>query len=146
MEGFVVSVCTLMYCGQTVGCIKMPLGTEVGLGPGHIVLDGKPAPRGQEHTRPPLFGPCLLWPNGRPSQLLSCCFCCFSDVFCSSLVPCGRLSLTVSFWAHVYKPNRPIAYRTVSYAYRIFFCFSIFLVNLAVHLVQQIYNWLPLSY
>ena len=27
-------------CGQTVGWIKMPLGKEVGLSPGHIVLDG----------------------------------------------------------------------------------------------------------
>jgi len=26
------------------------------------------------HSSPPLFGPCLLWPNGRPSQqLLSSC-------------------------------------------------------------------------
>ena len=33
----------LVYCGQTVGWIKMPLGMEVGLGPGHIVLDGDPA-------------------------------------------------------------------------------------------------------
>ena len=32
-----------MYCGQTTGWIKMPLGTEAGLGPGHIVLDGDPA-------------------------------------------------------------------------------------------------------
>ena len=30
-------------CGQTAGWIKMPLGTEVGLGPGDIVLDGDPA-------------------------------------------------------------------------------------------------------
>jgi len=29
-----------MYCGQTAGWIKMPLGTEVDLGLGHIVLDG----------------------------------------------------------------------------------------------------------
>ena len=28
---------TLVFCGQTVGWIKMKLGTEVGLGPGHIV-------------------------------------------------------------------------------------------------------------
>jgi len=37
---------TLVYCGhgQTVGWIKMKLGTEVGLGPSHIVLDGDPAP------------------------------------------------------------------------------------------------------
>jgi len=34
---------TLVYCGQTVRWIKMPLGTEVGLGAGHIVLDGDPA-------------------------------------------------------------------------------------------------------
>jgi len=31
---------TLVYCGQRVGCINMPLGTEVGIGPGRIVLDG----------------------------------------------------------------------------------------------------------
>jgi len=32
-----------VYCGQTAVWIKMPLGKEVGLGPGHIVLDGDPA-------------------------------------------------------------------------------------------------------
>jgi len=32
------------YCGQTVGCIKISLGTEVGLTLGDIVLDGDPAP------------------------------------------------------------------------------------------------------
>ena len=35
---------TLVYCGQTVGWINMPLGMEVGLRPGHIVLGGDPAP------------------------------------------------------------------------------------------------------
>jgi len=35
---------TLVYCGQTVGWIKMPLGVEVGLCLGAIVLDGDPAP------------------------------------------------------------------------------------------------------
>ena len=35
---------TLVYCGQTVGWIKMKLGTVVGLGPGHILLDGDSAP------------------------------------------------------------------------------------------------------
>jgi len=34
----------LVYCGQTVGWSKMKLGMQVGLGPGHIVLDGDPAP------------------------------------------------------------------------------------------------------
>ena len=32
------------YCCQTVGWIKIPLGTEVGLGPGDIVLDWDSAP------------------------------------------------------------------------------------------------------
>ena len=31
-----------IYCGQMTGWIKMPLGMEVGLGPGHIVLDWDP--------------------------------------------------------------------------------------------------------
>jgi len=38
-----VPTLTLVYCGQTVGWIKMPLGREVDLGPGNIVLDGDPA-------------------------------------------------------------------------------------------------------
>ena len=41
----------------------MPLGTDVGLGPGDIVLDGEPAPPRKRGT-PPVFRPCLLWPNG----------------------------------------------------------------------------------
>ena len=55
---------TLLYCGQTVGLIKMVLGMEVGLGPGHIVLDGNPAPLPKKGPEPPIFGPYLLWPNG----------------------------------------------------------------------------------
>jgi len=66
---------TMVYCGQTVGWIKMPLGTEERLGPGDIVLDGKPAPPRKGAQQTPLFGPCLLWPNGRPfQQLLSSCY------------------------------------------------------------------------
>jgi len=49
----------------------MPLGTEVSLNRGDIVLDGDPAPPWKGVQQPPsLFGPCLLWPNGRPSQQL----------------------------------------------------------------------------
>jgi len=111
---------TLVYCGQTAGWIKAPLGTEVGpaqailcqiqlpstekgtsapplfgqclfcgqttvglrcdlvrgvgLGPGHIVLDGDPSPTRKGAQQPLIFGSCLLWSNGRPSQrLLSSC-------------------------------------------------------------------------
>ena len=53
---------TLVYVGQTVGRIKMKLGKQVGLGPGHIVLDWDPAPLSQRGAEPPIFGPYLLWP------------------------------------------------------------------------------------
>jgi len=48
---------TLVYCGQTVGRIKMKLGTEVGLGPGHIVLDRDPAVLPKGAQPPPNFRP-----------------------------------------------------------------------------------------
>jgi len=41
---------TFVHCGQAVGRIKMELGMQVGLGPGHIVLDGDPAPPPQRGT------------------------------------------------------------------------------------------------
>ena len=34
-------------CGQTAGWIKMPIGMEVGLSPGELVLDGNPPKREQ---------------------------------------------------------------------------------------------------
>ena len=49
---------THFYCGQPAGWIKMPLGTEVGLGTGDIVLDGDPAPAILHgHSPPPNFRP-----------------------------------------------------------------------------------------
>jgi len=57
-----------------VGWIKMPLGKVVGLGQGHIVLHTEPVGTQSPTAAPPTFGPCLLWPNSRPSQqLLSSC-------------------------------------------------------------------------
>ena len=48
---------TLVYCGQVVRWIRMPLGTKVCLGPGNIVLDGNPGSpppkKGVQH--PPTF-------------------------------------------------------------------------------------------
>jgi len=46
------------------GWIKMPLGKEVGLGPGDFVLDGDPAPPPKKGAQPPICGLCLLCPNG----------------------------------------------------------------------------------
>ena len=43
----------------------MPLGMEVGFGLGDFVFDGDPRISGKGHIHPhPIFGPCLLWPNG----------------------------------------------------------------------------------
>jgi len=50
-----------VYCGQTAGWMKTPLGTEVDLGTGHNVLDGDPATSRKWHSSSPLFGRCLLW-------------------------------------------------------------------------------------
>ena len=58
------------YCGQAAGCIKMPLGTEVGLGAEDIVLDGDSAspPEKGGGAPYPIFCQCLLWPNGWMDQ------------------------------------------------------------------------------
>ena len=52
---------TLAYCGQTVAWIKLKIGMEVGLSPGHTVLD--------EDTAPPP-------PNGSYSPRFSAHVCC----------------------------------------------------------------------
>ena len=54
---FVAHIC----CGPVAGW-KMPLATEVNLGPGDVVLDVVAAP--PKRGTSPVFGPCLLWPNG----------------------------------------------------------------------------------
>ena len=59
----VYPVCNVVYFGQTVERIKMKLGMQVGLGPGHIALDRDPGPPPSRGTVPPIFGPYLLWPN-----------------------------------------------------------------------------------
>jgi len=52
-------------CGQMAGWTKMQLGMEVGLRPDDFVFDGDPATqRKKGHSPHPIFGPCLLWPNG----------------------------------------------------------------------------------
>jgi len=50
-------------CGQLNGWIKMPLCTEIGLGPDTLCYMGPSSPP-KKWDKPPIFGPCLLWPNG----------------------------------------------------------------------------------
>jgi len=45
----------------------MPLGKEVDLVSGDIVLDGDSAPT-KGHSPCTIFGPCMLWPNGWMDQ------------------------------------------------------------------------------
>ena len=54
-------------CGQMAGRIKMQLGRGISIRPSDIVLDGDPAPlKGAQPL--PIFGSCLLWPNGWMDQ------------------------------------------------------------------------------
>ena len=46
----------------------MPVGMDVGLDPSDIVLDGHPSPLPKKGAEPPIFGPCLLWPDGWMNQ------------------------------------------------------------------------------
>ena len=88
-------------CGQTAGWIKMPLNTKVGLGPGRILLHGDPAPFPKGAQPPRIFGACLLWPNGRPSQLLLST-CLQTDSFYCMYIFCH--------WLQCAKPNYPVRY------------------------------------
>jgi len=58
-----------VYCGQMAGWMNTPLGTEVDLGTGHIVLDVVPAVRERGTAVTPLFAH-VYCGHGRPSQLL----------------------------------------------------------------------------
>jgi len=58
---------TLVHCGHTVGRIKMKLGMQVGLGPGHIQLAGNPSPL-PKGVQPPIFDLYQLRPNGCMDQ------------------------------------------------------------------------------
>jgi len=94
----------MAYCGQTVGWIKMKLGMQVGFGPGHIVLDGDPAPAHPKGHSPPIFGPYLLWPisvqaaswyGGRPRPRRLC-------VRWGPSSPSPKREQSPQFSAHVY--------------------------------------------
>jgi len=56
----------LVYRGQMARWVKMPLGTEVGLGLHDICVRCRPSytPEKRAHPPHPIFGPHLSWPNG----------------------------------------------------------------------------------
>jgi len=98
-----LSVCPVCLSVCDVGALwpwpngwmdRMPLVTVVGLGPASAkatlcYMGTQLPPPTEKGTSFPtkLFGPCLLWPNGRPSQQLlsSCC-----STYCL-LQPCSTV-------------------------------------------------------
>jgi len=94
----------------------MPRRTEVGLGPGHIVLHGAQLPSPQKGHSSRIFGLSLLWSNGRPSQLLLST-CVFS-----------RNTSTQSYTAQLIATNRTVntvgeqSYCTLANYQRTFLC------------------------
>jgi len=62
-----------VYCGQAAGWIKMALGVEVGLGPGHHYARWRPRPLSKKGRSLPIFGPRLLWPNACMDQDATWC-------------------------------------------------------------------------
>jgi len=77
----------------------MLLGTEVGLGPGHIVLDGDPVTRPPKGAQNHFSAHVYCGQNGRLSQLLlsSCALSCDNPAHRSSSLPPYSFTLTFSF-------------------------------------------------
>jgi len=57
-------------CGQMAGWIKMPLAMEIASAQATLCWMGTqfPLPLLQRGSRSPIFGPCILWPNGWMDQ------------------------------------------------------------------------------
>ena len=53
-----------VYCGQTAAWVKMPLGTEIGFLRDIVSMWTRLPAEKKAHPPHPIFGPCLLWPNG----------------------------------------------------------------------------------
>ena len=64
---------TLAYCGRTAVWIKMPIGTEVGLGQSDIMLDRDPSTSPKERgTAAPTFRPMIVYCGQTVTHLSYC--------------------------------------------------------------------------
>ena len=103
---------TLVYCGPTVGWIKVPLGAEVDLGPGDVVLHGNPAPPPAKRSPISATAELLFVSTNMVVRLKILCRSstdiCVSMVtlyrwwndLCQYQVITGRRSLTLTLMAH----------------------------------------------
>jgi len=86
-----------VYCGQTAGCTRIPLDTDVGLDPGDIVFDGNPThPTERGTAEPPTFRPTLIW-HGRRSQQICRTLVTLDMIRCGSSVTDFCLVATYSW-------------------------------------------------
>jgi len=69
LDGEATQFLAHVYRGQMAGWLKTPLGTEVGIGRGHIVVDGGLSSR-ERGTAASLFSAHVYCGYGCPSQLL----------------------------------------------------------------------------
>jgi len=83
-----------VYCGQTAGWMKTPLGTEVDLSPCHIVLDNAIAPAKGSQQAP--FSAHVCCDHGHPSQLLLSSCSVFVVFFFNNVVGFVFLNITIS--------------------------------------------------
>jgi len=81
---------TLVHCSQTIGWIKIPLGMDVGLGPGNIMLDWDPASPTERGTTALTFRPMSFVAKRSPisvaAELLLVIWLAGSSWFSSPLV------------------------------------------------------------
>jgi len=120
---FLARIC----CGQTAGWIKMPLGTEVGLVPGRIVLDGDTAPPRKGAQQLPTFRPMsivakrlpisataellCIFLNFRRASLIAAC-CCANDVTCRKK---PRSARTDQFYNQSYDQSYSMRVRSLAH-------------------------------
>jgi len=80
-------------CGQMDRWMKMPLGTEVpvGLGPGHIVLDGDPVPLPRKSTTP------IFAAHVYCGQMITHLRCCWALALISVSIPVPGMSEASQF-------------------------------------------------
>jgi len=69
-KGHIPQFSAHVYCGQTAECISIPLGTEVDLSPGDIVLDWDPA-LPLKGAQPPNFRPMSIAAKRTPISAIA---------------------------------------------------------------------------
>ena len=126
---------------ETTAWNKMPLGTEVGLGLRDIVFDVDPAIPRKRHTHP-IFGPCLLWPNGWMDEEAAWCGSRpRRRPHCTRRGPSSRERCTAAplFSAHVYcghcRPSQQLLNSCFLFPRILLFCETVVTIRLMLWVI-----------